>query len=563
VKASTRSQADRPSQRPAAEADHGVRSAVPAAFVDNRPGSIAQRELADAIHNSPYVVAQRQRLRSLFGAAAQRRGVEDKDPQPEPLAAPRHPVRVAQEMGSSNTSSNAQAPVQRLIGFEVEYQVPTFGAPTQAVVLWDEKAGADKSIERFLFGGLPHATPLGGSAKRGENSFRITSDHRHAVSREPIRAKLAGMGKLDPDTAVDADASSNLEYVTSPVDELAKGSDKIMAPMIDKVADHATTTFGLATQDTVNKLTAPAAGVETGTPEDKLKDWLHDGDFQQLKPTIQEFRSNILDSCYLQATVGILPSAMGALFTNAMKEEDGLHMTEGKFGQIFEAVNNAAAAVGGAVKDHKYIKELQAQKETQVLASISGMIRLLVMYLVGDALSQTEAFPGGTIKNAVPFLVKVDPATISKAGPYGMMFDDVPDEFVTALADQLSQQKELTVKYWRELAPGYAARDREVKDWVVAGGIKNLTAMFLQGKKPPATGAQTGSQLKQLDQMKQLTMSTKDQSGIPLEYRYIKAMPTAAGLKAELQKLVAEAREINLSRVSEDEKVEVEKRVKE
>lgn len=475
-------------------------------------------------------------------------------------AASRRSAHAAQETASLSMARHVQVPVQRLIGFEVEYQVPTFGREVEAVTLKAGDKPASNNIKYFLFGGLPYGKELGGSAKPGENSFRITSDHNGAVSREPIRARLANMGKLDPADTKDRDASSNLEYVTSPVDELAKGADKVLGTLIDQVANHAATTFGLASQDNASMLTAPASGVATGMPEDNMKDWLSDPDFQLLKPAIDEFRANILDSCYLQATVGILPSAVGALFAKA-GQEDGLLFTGGKFTQIYEAVNNAAVAVGAAVKEHKYIKDLQSKKETQVLASVSGMIRLLAMYLVGEALSQTAAFPGGTIKNAVPFLVKIDPSKIAESGPWGMLFADVPDDFVTLLAGELDKRTEFKVSYWRGL--GYAARDRDVKDFVTTGSIENLTKMFLQGKKPPETGAQTGSQLKKLDTVTEIAKYSEYQLGIPLEYRYIKARPPASGLKPELLKLVAEARDINLGRVTEEQKRQIEKQVKE
>ena len=464
----------------------------------------------------------------------------------------------------SAPNGGEQPPVQRLIGFEVEYQVPTYGQGAEEVTLKADAAAADSRIKLFLFGGLAYGTELGGSAKVGENSFRITTDHNNAISREPIRAKLAAMGLLDPADKADRDASSNLEYVTSPVDELAKGSDKVLGTMIDQVADHAKTTFPLATQDQWNPLTAPASKVATGTPVDRMKTWLTAEHFKTVEPTIKEFQSNILDSCYLQATVGILPSAIVELFSRA-KGEDSLHMTGGQFTQIYEGVTNVITEVSGAVKEDKYIKGLQEKSQTEALASLGGMIRLLAMYLIGEALSQTSAFPGGTIKNAVPFLVKVDPAQVSKAGPSKMLLNKVPDDFVSTLAGVLGKQKEFTVDYWqREL--GYAARDREGK-WVTTGTMTDLVRMFLQGKSPAATQARTGSQLDKLDEVKELTHDLFEEtfalSGIPLEYRYIKARPTATALKAELLKLIAEARAINLSRVSEDKKKLIEKQVKE
>lgn len=469
---------------------------------------------------------------------------------------------IAPETGATSTISDDHAPVQRLIGFEVEYQVPTFGPARQPVKLVNGAKEPSTQIQHFLFGGLAYGTELGGSAKPGENSFRLTSDHKSAVSTEPIRAKLAEMKKLDPADTVDPDASSNLEYVTSPVDELGKGADKTLDTLIDKVAAHATTTFGVASKGAAGYPPGPAKGVATGTPEDKIKDWLSPKDFLDLKPVIEEFRDNIRDSCYLQATVGILPRAVHLLFKKAKQEEGSLHYTGKQFSQIYEAVETASAAAGAKVKEHKYIQDLVRDKKTEVTTAVAGMIRLLIMYLVGEALSHTNAFPGGSIKNAVPFLIKIDPSTIVKSGPDGMLFNSVPNDFVTALASSLSEQKEITVQYWRDL--GYEAAAQ--KKYVTTGTIENLVKVFLQGKKPPDTNIRTGSQLKNLDKMPQIENPDDifdEKLGIPLEYRFIKARPSAAGLKAELQKITAEARAINLSTVSEETKAKIEKQVKE
>ncbi len=453
------------------------------------------------------------------------------------------------------------APIQRLIGFEIEYQVPTFAQSSAAVKLQNGENEPNPDIKHFLFGGLPYESKLGGSAKPGDNSYRITSDHKGALSTEPIRAKLAAMGKLDPADTKDPDASSNLEYVTSPVDELSKGSDKVLDKLINDVTSHANTTFGLATKADVGLLTSPASKAATGTPENHIKDWLSDEDFQKIKPRINNFRSNIVDSCYLQTTVGILPSSIGALMEKA-KGDESLLVNTGNFASIYKAIDDAASSVGGKVGSHTYIKNLKTKNEVQLISSVSGMVRLLAMYLVGEALSQTSAFPGGTIKNAVPFLVKIDPSKIAYAGPYSMLFDEVPDDFVISLAGFLAAQPEFTVDYWRKL--GFASRTRASDDWVTAGSFENLTKLFLQGKKPGATGAQTGgSSIDKLDKVDAVSGSNEYQSGIPLEYRYIKARPTATGLKAELLKLVAEARELNLRSVSEDKKEEIEKQVKE
>jgi len=49
------------------------------ALADHGPAAPLQRKLSDAIANSPFVVAQRQRLASMFGAAAQKKGPEEEE----------------------------------------------------------------------------------------------------------------------------------------------------------------------------------------------------------------------------------------------------------------------------------------------------------------------------------------------------------------------------------------------------------------------------------------------------------------------------------------------------
>jgi Domain of unknown function (DUF4157) len=68
-------QSDTPYRSPAA-AHSASRSSTPASveFVDNRPEAITQRKLADAIHTSSDMVAQRRQLRGMFGKVAQLQG---------------------------------------------------------------------------------------------------------------------------------------------------------------------------------------------------------------------------------------------------------------------------------------------------------------------------------------------------------------------------------------------------------------------------------------------------------------------------------------------------------
>lgn len=74
MKTTAQLQTDQSSHRSAAESDRPLRETKSSAILDNRPEAVAQRRLAEAIHNSPSMVAQRRQLRRLFGEAAQLKG---------------------------------------------------------------------------------------------------------------------------------------------------------------------------------------------------------------------------------------------------------------------------------------------------------------------------------------------------------------------------------------------------------------------------------------------------------------------------------------------------------
>ncbi len=79
MKAAQPHQSEQPSRRAAAEPARVALAPVEVSFIDNRPEAIAQRRLADVIHHSPYMVAQRQQLHGLFGKAAQLQAGPEED----------------------------------------------------------------------------------------------------------------------------------------------------------------------------------------------------------------------------------------------------------------------------------------------------------------------------------------------------------------------------------------------------------------------------------------------------------------------------------------------------
>jgi len=77
-------------QAAAARSSSGRQAIGLTAFVDNRPAAAAQRKLADALRDSPGMVAQRLQLRGVFGDAAQfRGGPEDTRADLERVSVPR------------------------------------------------------------------------------------------------------------------------------------------------------------------------------------------------------------------------------------------------------------------------------------------------------------------------------------------------------------------------------------------------------------------------------------------------------------------------------------------
>lgn len=450
-------------------------------------------------------------------------------------------------------------PIQRKVGFEVEYQVPTFRKATANVALQGgnpDTGGAQTTVKAFLFGGLPYKVEIG----ENEN-FKLTADHSGRVTREPLRAAIAGRGKLNPAETKDPDARSNLEYVTPAVDELAKGADKKLDSMIGAVVAHATDTFTQAQAATPSFLKAPApGGFATGSAADELEAWLPAEDFNAVKPTLTEFREGIADECYLQATVGVVPSAMRKLFRTDTAE-GGLLLQTDSIKHLYAAINAVGRAVELGINDMDYMQKLHTEKHPQTIMAISGLAHLLAAYLVGEAASQTSAFPGGSIKNAVPFLLKVDPKSLVEASTMELsLFERMPDEVVNRIATVIGEREEITVEYWRKLK--YEARDRAVKDKVTAGTVVNLTKMFMRGEKPAQTGIQKGGSV--LPNVDPMPGTDPDfQSGVPLEYRYIAERPKASALKAALLKIVTQARDLNLSQFPDNKRESILERVKE
>jgi hypothetical protein len=460
--------------------------------------------------------------------------------------------------------------LQRLVGFEVEYQVPSFGAPTVAAALVGGKedsgvpAAPSPEIAKFLFGGRAYKSVVGGDASPRTDGFKITTDHNEHVSREPVRAALAAIGKIaEADKAKkDPDSSSNVEYVTPALDELEKGADKAFGALIDKVVAHAQGTLTQAEATAPSALKAPAeGGVETGTIEEALGAWLSTQDYEKLVPTLAEFRKELVDRCYLQATVGVLPSSLQLLYLHAEKNVDPPEKKTAA-GQILEATNLVAKLGEAAFMKDAFAATIADDK--RALDAFKGIIRLTASYLVGQAIVQTSAFPGNTVKNAVPFLLKINPTLVQRALPAGLQLAEIPDRTLTAVAKALESSPLIKPETWIDKLK-YKPRPEGVDALVLVTAPVNLLKQLLRGELPALASAQTGgSTLPGPDALPEDVSDQADlESGVPVEFRYIREHPAASELKGVLMDIVKLARTLNMRNLTAEQRTPILARVKE
>ena len=345
---------------------------------------------------------------------------------------------------------------QRMVGFEAELSVPSLGPAPGAVDKKRLATGPDGNeptpeIEQFIFGGLPYGVNRGSNA-----NFALKPDHNELQGKaSALRVKLASMGLL---LAVPAESTSNLEYVTPPLDELAAGSTAKLTGQFDAVRDHVNALFPAA-KSTVSAIGAPGVNTYTGVPEADLKTWLGSR-YDEISALVNAFKDSVKNELYLQATVGILPSAIRDLHRahTPASAEDAVRTTDLAMFVVDTTVKQLENAP--AFKNKTYIKELLNGKPANMFGfgakaaapidyeSLMGVIHLTYMYMVGSALNQTNLFEGSS-KNSVAFLSKMSNMRhiITKAAP-GLQANRPPDDLVSLIDRFFKATKYTTADFW-------------------------------------------------------------------------------------------------------------------
>ncbi|MEV4442587.1 DUF4157 domain-containing protein [Streptomyces sp. NPDC049577] len=455
--------------------------------------------------------------------------------------------------------------VQRLVGFEAELSVPSFGThDTTGLNPVDGRAPAS-DLGAFFHGGLDYATPV----VTGEN-LRIVTDH-NSLSRRlrdlyAVLANLTGRDGAPVVTGRPAAAMSNLEYVTAPVDEMAPGSDATVKQLAEHIEGHVGQIFGQ--QPTARMFMVPhSANAATGTPLAALQQWLGPDLYgrSDVQEAIRGFQADIKQELYIQATVGVLPSGLPSLYSyqagvshDSRRNDRNAHIADG-WRAAAVAVNRAVSLLRSNVVP-ALLNDDQGSGDKEAL---TGTLALGVSYAIGSAM--VEAGVRGatsTTKNAVPFLLKMaNLGAIRQQATTDLLRRGViTPEQANELAAWIHQHiPETGTAHWQAHMAKYPQITANPGDPVYdtrhdqgRNGVANTARMLhalLNGTEDFEV-VRPGRPLENADKPNDtIVPHVGGQKGAPLEMRWISERAAPGQLWPMLKKIMDEARKANLATV--------------
>ncbi|WP_018667081.1 hypothetical protein [Bacteroides gallinarum] len=445
--------------------------------------------------------------------------------------------------------NSIDTPVQRSIGFEAELCVPTMNKP--------QNDDAESKINTFLKGGVGYGVPLG----QIDKNIRLTSDHNNLANTHiDIRKALIKQGytvpKLEPMT--------NLEYVTDPFNELDSSKDCEIDQAIENIANH---TKSLFNNDVDSKMIPiPNSSYYTGIPKGELET-KYNG---KINNEISNFQTSIKDSYYIQATAGIIPSAVRDLHNNFIESEMmEINGTPQKniYKKVIVTAINIVDEVIKALETEEWFCNANAIKKIkknnyESYESFMGILYLAYMYMLGSAINQTTFFGKSTIKNAVPFMLKL---TNMKNV---CLADKNLDDFIIKTKSKPNKKKKELIKllhsidvflegsayatpaFWESTITGMGLKvsraDENDKNRTAIVDRKLVSNIFRENKEKLTSSANTAEErgFNAPDEMDSDQIKV-NQEGLQLEYRYIFFKPDSNNLKDTLWSIVNEVREHN------------------
>jgi|GEM_PF-6204078 len=468
-------------------------------------------------------------------------------------------MKQSKSIPSTSKSSTDKQHIQRSAGFEAELSIPSLGpAPSNVsqTRLKDHQGKATVAIEQFIFGGLPYGEDRGSNA-----FFTLKPDHNELQKKaREIWKKLETLGLL---LEMPADSTSNLEYVTLAIDELAPKSTKAYTDQFDAIKNHADFVVGDA-KNKIVQLGSPANDTYTGIPVDDFKSWLGD-DYNEIEDLVIDFQNAVKNEFYIQATVGIIPSAIRDLHQKHTRDDIKGLVTPREAAIFFanQITDNAEKLFLAARKSDKYpffhnMKDVDFQ-------SFMGIVHILAMYKIGSAINQTSAIPkSSSSKNAVPFMSKMKSMgdILKKAGTTYLQNTNVPNWVMKKIDDRIDKSDAIKPDFWlknfskledyRGVRPsiflGDSVEDIELEEM-------GFVTTVMSGLKPNVMNTGKDRTFEEPDAMPDaVSQASEGQKGAQFEYRWLSDYPDSSGLAAALMKVVNEVRELNLKHVDGNEK---------
>lgn len=451
--------------------------------------------------------------------------------------------------------------VQRLVGFEVELSVPSFGQ--HATTGLNPVDGREPAAElgAFFHGGFPYAATV-----LNEENLTILTDHNSLARRvrvlHKVLSELTGADGTPVVTGQIASPMSNLEYVTAPFDEMAPGSDAAVKKVAERIDAHVDAIF--TQKPTENLFSVPGSPIAgTGTPLAALRQWLGPlFDHPEVQSAIRAFQADVKAEMYLQATLGVLPSGMPSLYS--FQANDVSHDSRRAPGKehIADGWRDAATAINRAVPRlrSEVVPTLIPDLESGDRAALTGTLALGLSYAVGSAMIEAGVRgPTASTKNAVPFLLKL----ANLGGIRGKATTDVLREknvgpgMLRHLAEWIHEEiPETGVAHWqRHLAkyPDNTPNPAGPAYGHGATGVANTTQMLhslLNGDEAFPVIA-PGKALPRADEPNSAIVPfAGGQKGAPLEMRWLTKRATEPGqLWGMFKTIMDEARKANLATV--------------
>jgi hypothetical protein len=467
--------------------------------------------------------------------------------------------------------------LRRKVGFEAELTVPSLGAPKGTLKYPKLPDMVTDNIKSFLDGGVPYDTDIGGKGQ----DVRLDSDHTSKIDRGPLVDALRDRGYV---TGTPFEPETKLEFVTTAVDELAPGADKRLNTVITSLTGLMGATLTEAKSGRMRQIPKPANdGFKTGIPVRVLKEWWSGtADQGPLDALVDDFLANrIKDDVYLQATVGIIPSALMKFFARSELPGGKVRVKppgEGRakiLGIVQEVVADLDKTFSSLPKEH-WVQELRQPSKDAFL----GLLGLAFSYLLANTLHQTTAGTNSVEKNAVPFLIKMSPyGLLAKTGPQALKDKPPSKEFVRSIGDDFKKSKYLQVAYWVEEAgkdPTAMSEGRITKkidarapdDTLFDGDYTDFIERVLLGSSIGDVAITTGKTLPGPDKPPtdsgglNVFWELYNQSAIPLEYRAITKRYKVSEVAPALEEIIDDVRRANMSGLSDEQQELVKKAYK-